>query len=214
MTRAEILSAHWSHAFRGQAAGHRRRPALPSLTTKAAKLAAAAFAFFILAASPAARAQVVASGYQGGLNLSAGGTATATTVQYGQRKLLGFTAFVDADTTRRFGLVGQSTQMLWHQTEDVHLTTYSGGVRYHFDFGRFQPYAKGLAGEGYFNFPYNYAKGHYFVVTAGGGLDYRLTHRIYARVDAEYQDWPQFTYGAMNNVEASAGIRVRILGGR
>ena len=207
MTGAEILSAHWSHVFRSQAADHRRRPALQCLGAFAA---AALFAVCPIAA----RAQVAASGYQGGLTLSAGATASATTVQYGQRKLLGFTAFFDADTTRRFGVVAQSTQMLWHQTQNVHLTTYSAGLRYHFTFGRFQPYAKGLAGEGYFNFPYNYAKGHYFVATAGGGLDYRLTRRIYARVDAEYQDWPLFTYGAMNNLEASAGIRVRILGGR
>ncbi|MGH9607620.1 MAG: outer membrane protein [Terracidiphilus sp.] len=169
-----------------------------------------------MAVFPAAgRAQVVAHAYNGGLMLSAGGTATATTVQYGQRKLIGYTAFVNADTIRRFGLVAETTQMRWHQTGNVYLSTYSAGLRYHFDFGRFQPYAKGLVGEGHFNFPYNYATGRYFVFTAGGGLDYRLTHRLYVRAaDFEFQEWPQFTYGAMSNFGASAGIRVRILGGR
>lgn len=177
-----------------------------------------AVAFWVLFAAVCprpARAQVVESGYRGGVALSAGGTVSAYTVQYGQRKLLGFSAFFDADTNRRFGLVGETTQMLWHQTANVHLATYSAGLRYHFDVGRFQPYVKGLLGEGYFNFPYNYATGHYMVVTEGAGLDYQLTHRIYLRVpDVELQEWPQFTYGAMTNVGVSAGIRVQILGGR
>lgn len=111
--------------------------------------------------------------------------------------------------------MGETTQMLWHQTANVHLTTDSAGLRYHFDVGRFQPYVRGLIGEGYFNFPYNYAKGHYMVVTEGAGLDYQLTRRIYLRVpDVELQEWPQFTYGAMTNVGVIAGVRVQILGGR
>ncbi|MGH9599537.1 MAG: outer membrane beta-barrel protein [Terracidiphilus sp.] len=194
------------------AAADRRRAGLQVLR----HVAVVAFAVLFSAACPVAtRAQVAESGNQGGLKLSAGGTASAYAVQYGQRKLLGFTAFVDAGTTRRFGLVAETTQMLWHQTDNVHLATYSAGARYHFDFGRFQPYAKGLVGEGEFNFPYNYATGHYFVVTGGGGLDYRLTRRIWVRAaDFEYQDWPQFTYGAMTNFGVSAGVRVQFFGMR
>ena len=53
--------------------------------------------------------------------------------------------------------------------------------------------------------------GRYLVVTAGGGLDFHWTHRIYVRaVDFEYQDWPQFTYGNMNSFGVNAGLRVRI----
>jgi opacity protein-like surface antigen len=47
-------------------------------------------------------------------------------------------------------------------------------------------------GIGYFNFPLNAAHGSYFDVALGGGLDYRLTRRIYVRGEYEYQIWPGF----------------------
>jgi hypothetical protein len=157
------------------------------------------------------RAQVVAPGDQGGARLSVGALGSAYTLQYGQRKMAGIAGFVDLDTKRRFGIEAESRWLEYHQTANVHAETYSIGGRYHFDVGRFQPYAKGLVGFGDFNFPYNYANGRYLVVTAGGGLDYHWTHRIYVRaVDFEYQDWPQFTFGNMNSFGVNAGLRVRI----
>ena len=66
-------------------------------------------------------------------------------------------------------------------------------------------------GFGNFNFPYNYATGRYLVVTAGAGVDFHFTHRFYLRAaDFEYQDWPQFTYGNMNTLSVSAGLKVKI----
>jgi hypothetical protein len=68
-----------------------------------------------------------------------------------------------------------------------------------------------LIGYGHFNFPYNLGQGNYLMVTAGGGLDYHVRHRIYIRAaDIEYQYWPQFTYGAMSSLSVSAGFRVRV----
>ena len=174
----------------------------------------AIFAVLILAiclAAAPARAQVVAQGDQGGLIVTVGGLATGATLQYGQRKMLGITGFVDADTHRRFGIEAEGRWLEFHQTQNVHAETYSVGGRYHFDIGRFEPYGKGLVGFGDFNFPYNLATGSYLVITAGGGLDYRLTRRIYFRAaDFEYQDWPQFSFGSMTSLGASTGIRVRI----
>jgi len=156
-------------------------------------------------------AQVVAAGDQGGAGLSAGVMGSGYTLQYGQRKMAGIAGFVDLDTKRRLGIEAEGRWLEYHQTANVHAETYSIGGRYHFDVGRFQPYAKGLVGFGDFNFPYNYAHGRYLVVTAGGGLDFRLTRRIYVRaVDFEYQDWPQFTFGNMNSFGVNAGLRVRI----
>jgi hypothetical protein len=170
-----------------------------------------------LAAAGPARAQVVPEGDQDGLSLSAGGVASASTLQLGDRKMLGITAFVDADTHRRIGIEAEGRWLEFHQTANVHAETYSIGGRYHFDVRRFQPYAKGLVGFGDFNYQYNLGTGSYLVITAGGGLDYRLTHRIYIRAaDFEYQDWPQFNYGPPNSVGSmtslgvSTGIRVRI----
>ena len=121
------------------------------------------------------------------------------------------TGFVDADTIRHFGVEAEGRWLEWHQTADVHAETYLIGPRYHFNVGRFQPYVKGLVGLGEFNFSYNYAHGSYAVVAGGGGADYRLNHRWSVRVvDFEYQYWPQFTFGAMNSVGVTTGIRYRI----
>lgn len=179
----------------------RLRPLLPVL---------AAAAFFL--ATAVAQAQVPESGDQGGTVVTVGAIASASTLEYGNRKMIGITGFIDADTHRRFGFEAEGRWLEWHQTTDVHAETYSIGGRYHFDLGRrWEPYAKGLVGFGDFNFPYNLATGSYLVVTGGAGLDIRLTRRIYLRAaDFEYQDWPQFTYGGMTSAAVSSGIKIRI----
>ena len=157
------------------------------------------------------QAQTTSSGDQGGLGIFAGATGTGSYVQYGERKMLGVTGFVDADGRRRLGIEAEGQWVEFHESSGVHIETYSIGARYHFGKGRFQPYVKGLVGFGDFNFPYNLATGRFLVVTGGGGLDIRLSRRIYVRaVDFEYQDSPQFTFGAMNTLNASAGLRVRV----
>ncbi len=175
-------------------------------------LLAAVLALAILGVAPRlAQAQVQSAGDQGGLIVSAGATGSGYYLQYGQRKMAGITAFVDADTKRRFGVEAEARWLEYFQTANVHAETYSIGARYHFDVGRFAPYAKGLVGFGDFNFPYNYAHGRYLVVTGGGGLDFHWTPRITVRaVDLEYQDWPNFTFGNMNSLGVNAGLRVRI----
>lgn len=155
-------------------------------------------------------AQSAESANSGRAMLSAGVAASGFTLQYGDRKILGLTAWVDADTIRRFGLEGEVRRLEYHQTANVHAETYLAGVRYHFNYGRMQPYIKALGGDGHFNFPYNFATGNYFVIAGGGGVDYRLSRRWTARADFEYQQWPQFTFGAMNSLGGTIGIRYRI----
>jgi hypothetical protein len=169
------------------------------------------FLAIFLALAHAASAQVIPSADAGGLTLFAGVTGSGYYLQYGERKMLGVTGFADLDTRRRLGIEGEARWLVFHQTADVHANTYAIGPRYHLNKGRFQPYAKALVGIGQFNFPYNYATGNYLVVAPGGGVDYRLNHRIRLRLaDFEYQYWPQFTYGAMSSFGVSTGIRVRI----
>jgi len=164
-----------------------------------------------LALARAASGQVVPAADAGGLMLSAGATASGYYLQYGERKMLGVTGFVDADTRRRLGLEGEARWLVFRQTEDVHVSTYAIGPRYRMNIGRFQPYAKGLVGFGEFNYPYNYAHGSYLVVAPGGGIDFRLNRRIHLRLaDFEYQYWPRFTFGAMSSFGVSSGIRVRV----
>lgn len=166
---------------------------------------------FFLALAHQATAQVVPAADAGGINLSAGVTGSGYYLQYGERKMLGVTGFVDLDTRRHLGIEGEARWLVFHQTADVHATTYAIGPRYRFNKGRFQPYVKALVGIGQFNFPYNYGHGNYLVIAPGGGIDYRLNNRFRLRLaDVEYQYWPQFTYGAMTSVGVSTGIRVRI----
>jgi len=158
-----------------------------------------------------AAAQVVPSADAGGIKISVGGTASAFNVQYGQRKLAGIAAFADVDTRRGIGIEGEARWLDFHQIADMHIETYSIGARYHRNFGKFQPYGKGLIGYGDMNFPYNYATGRYTVVTMGGGIDYLWKHRLSIRAaDFEYQYWPQFTFGSMSTVGVSAGVRYRV----
>lgn len=171
-----------------------------------------ALVLVVIAAGSAqmAQAQAKESADAGRGFLWAGGGASGYYLQYGQRKNLGATVWVDADTIRRFGIEAEGRWLEWHQTADVHVETYLIGGRYHFDVGNFQPYVKTLVGAGRFNFPYNYAYGHYFIVAPGGGVDYRLSRRWSARADFEVQYWPQFTYGAMTSPGATIGLRYRI----
>ncbi len=166
---------------------------------------------FCLGAAGAASGQVVPAGDAGGLAISAGATGSGLYLQYGERKMAALTGFVDIDSRSPFGIEAEGRWAEWKKTADVHTETYSIGPRYHRNIGNFQPYGKGLVGFGHFNFPYNLATGSYLIVTVGGGLDYRLRHRISIRAaDIEYQYWPQFTYGAMSSFSVSAGIRVRV----
>lgn len=165
-----------------------------------------------------ARAQSVPDASEGGFRLSAGGTASAYELGYGEVKKLGASAFVDFDTLHHFGVEGEARWLSFAlqptgpgPAADEHATTYLIGPRYSRHYGKFQPYVKGLVGVGEFNFPYNLGTDSCFVVAPGAGVDYRLTHRISWRaVDAEYQFWPQFYYGNMKSYGVSSGIRINI----
>lgn len=192
----------------------KRRRQQPASTLRLAAVFAAAF--IALALTGAAHAQVAPTASAGGgFGLSVGATGSGEYVQYGERKMVGITGFADFDMAHHLGLEGEARFVQYLQTADLHFSTYSAGVRYRRNYGRLQPYAKGLLGEGYFNFPYNLATGHYMVITAGGGVDYRLNRDIHIRAaDAEWQYWPGFTFGGkttpLTNLGVSVGIRVRI----
>jgi len=153
-----------------------------------------------------------ATGGEGGMTI--GGDFSAVHLQYGQHWVYGASASVDASMGWHYGIEGETTWNRWHEQSNTYSTTYLIGPRYQLNaLGnyRYRPYIKFLAGYGQFNFPYNYAYGTYFVMAPGAGVDYRLTSRLRLRlIDAEYQYWPGFTYGAMSNLAVSSGIRWRI----
>jgi hypothetical protein len=175
-----------------------------------AALFAVLFAF-CLAMARSASGQVVPAADAGGFKLTVGATATGYSLQYGDRKMLGVAAIADVDTNRRIGIEGEAQWLMFHQTANVHTTTWLIGPRYHVTFGRFQPYVKGLVGFGQFNYPYNLGQDNDLVIAPGGGIDYRITRRVRLRLaDFEYQIWPQFHFGSLSSYGISSGIRVRV----
>lgn len=189
----------------------RERGRGPSLLRCSFRLCSLVLIVSAIAAGRPALGQVRESATAGGVSVWVGGGVSGYYLQYGGVKNLGLTGYVDADSIRRFGIETEGRWLEFHQTSNIHAETYLAGPRYHFDMGRFQPYAKGLVGLGEFNFTYNYAHGSYFVIAPGAGLDYRLNHRLSVRVDGEYQYWPQFTFGPMSSGGVSVGIRYLIL---
>lgn len=166
-----------------------------------------------LASAGIAHAQTTPSGNRGELHLSVGGTGSFDTVNYGSRQMYGATAFVDAESTGHFGLEAEARFIEFPaQTDNVHAETYSAGGRYHWVLtNHWQPYAKALIGFGNFNYAYNLGQDQDLVVTAGGGVDFRWTRRVFLRVaDFEYQDWPEAHYGNLTPINLSAGLKVRI----
>ncbi len=139
-----------------------------------------------------------------------GASASGYYLQYGVRKMAGVSAFADADSAHHIGVEAEGHWLEFHQTANVHAESYLVGPRFHIDIRKYHPYVKGMIGFADFNFPYNFAHGTYLVVGGGGGVDYGLTPRWSVRWEIEYQDWPQFTFGAMTSVGVNAGIRYRV----
>jgi hypothetical protein len=158
------------------------------------------------------KAQVTQSAEVGGPILSAGGTFSGYYVGFGQRKMLGPTAFVDFGSRAPLTFEAEARWLDLNETANVHATTYLAGPRYSFRPGaRFRPYAKVLFGDGEFTFAYDLAHGNYFVIAPGAGLEYQWNRRVYFRlVDAEYQYWNQFTYGSLPTYGVSTGLRISI----
>ena len=186
------------------------RSGMPLLLRRRSPLCIA-IALLVLLAARSGLAQTRETATAGGIFLWVGGGASGYRLQYGETKNLGVTAYIDADTIRRLGIEAEGRWLQFRQTNEIHADTYLVGPRYHFNASRFQPYLKSLAGLGKFNFPYSYARGSYFVVAGGAGLDYRLSRRWSARADFEYQYWPQFTFGAMSSGGLTVGVRCLVL---
>ncbi len=144
--------------------------------------------------------------------LTVGGTISGFRIDYGHRILGGAGGYADVNLTWRFGIEAEARLLRLNEEAHTHESTYLVGPRVSFGKHRLNPYVKVLAGLGQFNFPYDYATGNYFVLAPGAGVDLRLNQRVKLRlIDVEYQDWPQFTYGAIHPYGVSAGISFSIL---
>ena len=131
-------------------------------------------------------------------DLQVGGTFTFAYPDYTPQQALGFGVYADLDIKSHWGAELDFHQIYIDQNSPAKEWTFEYGVRYHRTYGRYNPYAKALAGRGTFDFaPYWWQKGAspgYNLLTAGAGVDTELMPRLNLRVGMEYQGW--FTGGA------------------
>ena len=137
----------------------------------------------------------------GGMKLAAGAVFSGFQTDADHHPFMyGFGAYADYNPLPFLGVEIEGRTIQFNQQDNIRQDAISAGLRYIYNRGRFAPYAKALGGFGSADFP----KGTYAnsidrqhdtftVATIGGGLDYKLTHRVYLRADYEYQFW--FDYG-------------------
>ncbi|HKN21813.1 MAG TPA: outer membrane beta-barrel protein [Terracidiphilus sp.] len=164
-------------------------------------LALLCFAFSSVALV-SAHGQVVPSATERVFSVRVGGLASAFQPDYtnegsaitGPQRLYGIGAYVDARFTR---WIQPELEMRWGRFNEwtcngecagVDENTYSVGDRVPIKtFHKFTPYGKILVGLG----NASWLSGNAFVVTYGGGVDYRLNRKFTIRcADFEYQEWP------------------------
>jgi hypothetical protein len=146
--------------------------------------------------------QVAPSATERVFSIRVGGLASAFQPDYagngvaqtGPNRLYGVGAYVDARFTR---WIQPELEMRWGRFNEyqpgpldqpIDENTYSIGDRIPIKtFHKFTPYGKVLVGLG----NASWLNGDAFVITYGGGVDYRLNRKFTIRcADFEYQEWP------------------------
>ncbi len=162
------------------------------------------FLSILLAASASsARAQVVPSATGHQLSITAGALASAFQPDYeggfvplqSFNRLYGVGAYVDVKFTRWIQLEAEGRWLRFNEFVGIDQDNYLIGPRLPINklrVWRATPYVKVLGGLGYMNFESGTGSGHYTALAYGGGIDLKLTKRLTARGDFEYQQWPQW----------------------
>jgi opacity protein-like surface antigen len=150
------------------------------------------------AAGLAANSQVApsATSYSAG-KLAVGGEFSIFQIDaYPHPTEYGVGAYIDYDPIKFLGLEVEGRTIQFNETDNQRRDQISGGFRYIYNRGKFVPYAKALAGIGSADFPrHTYGldvdRQHdtFTTMTFGGGVDYKLTRKIYLRGEYEYQYW-------------------------
>jgi opacity protein-like surface antigen len=185
---------------------------------------AALFLVMIATGPVLARAQVVPSATKGQFTLTAGALGSVTQPDYAGRgvaqtspnRRYGSGAFVDLRFTRWVQIEAEGRWSRFNEFEDINEDNYLIGPRIPlrtFHFMRATPYGKVLVGYGRMNGEDNFWYGRFTDIAYGGGVDFKLTNRISARGDFEYQQWPSWFTSALYPYSVSAGVSYRIFGG-
>ncbi len=166
-----------------------------------------------LALAGAAQAQKIYAARGPGSNLVVGGGVSLFADPYGQTKVAGLWTYAALNATWRYGVEGEARSLKYHTQEGVTQSDYLVGPRVYLRGGNVRPYGKVMIGMGRMTFPFGYGTGSYLAYAGGGGVDWLVGDRLIVRVmDAEYQDWPQFTFGKLAPYGVSAGVSWRVNG--
>jgi hypothetical protein len=157
------------------------------------RFAGAVGALVFALGSSAAYSQAAPSAYRGSdtlwVGLDAAYVNASFPYQSGQH-IEGLGVFGDFNMNVRFSIEGSAHFLKFGGFESATETSYLIGPRYRFNhYGRWQPYAQGLAGLGGIHYPFAIGDAHYFAIAPGAGVRYRMSSRWEARGEYEYQIW-------------------------
>jgi hypothetical protein len=170
-----------------------------------------------------AHGQVVPSATERAFSVRAGALVSAFQPDYtnegaaitGPQRLYGVAGYVDARFTRWIQPEFEVRFLRFNEFDNVDENTYSIGDRVPIiTFHKFTPYGKVLVGLG----NASWLNGTAFVLTYGGGVDYRLNRKFTIRcADFEFQQWPVTSTGPLGSTSftirpygLSAGLSYRI----
>jgi hypothetical protein len=159
-------------------------------------------------------AQALPTATAPGAYISVGTTYSFFDSGYGRQKVQGFGTYVDINPIRAVGIEAEGRWLKQSRSPSMSEFTYLVGPRVQFRRGPYTPYVKALVGLSYFGFPYDSARGRYFAIAPGAGVDLMLGNNLKIRlIDIEYQQLPQFTFGRISPYGISSGVSYRVFNG-
>lgn len=179
----------------------------------------ALLSFLSIAATLPAHGQVVASATGRQFSITAGVLGSTFQPDYwgglvagtSPNRLYGYGTYVDVRLSRWLQVEAEGRWLRLNELSDIGQSNYLIGPRLPIHrFGRLTPYAKVLAGYGTMTFEQNLATGRFTDIAYGGGVDYKLSRRLSARGDFEYQQWPKWVNSSLYPYGASVGIGYKI----
>jgi hypothetical protein len=175
----------------------------------------------LLALPASMYAQAARSVVGGGSSIWAGAEFSDFNPDFGPARNFGPGVYVDYNLFPKLGAEGEARWLHWNGNGGGSQTTanYLVGPRYRvYRFNRVSLWAKFMMGAGLITYPSDAGNGSYFAYAPGISADIRLTHRISARAEYEYEFWPSATgIQALGNNGLSpngfsVGFAYRILG--
>ena len=139
--------------------------------------------------------------------IQVGAGFAALVPDYTPGTILGFSGWADYDFSRYVGVEFSTHLGEFITPGDISENSYTLGPRFSYRHARLTVYGKALVGRATItNLNFNLSSS-YNIYAFGGGLEYRLLHKINVRViDFEHQQWPDFTPHALSPSAVTIGV--------